>query len=197
MRLKKQVVTDSLAYQQYLDTQFNRTWCKRYAPLPIHTKILVEKIIEFTDIAHCAVLCVGCRNTAEIDYFWSKGAMKVIGIDLYSKSKDILVMDMHQMNFPENSFDVVFCSHSLEHAYNTQQAISQIVRAARPGALLAIEVPIQYETRGADRVDFESLLGLQEAFKPYISKVLWGEEQVPNTPSNPYDIAIARTILLV
>ena len=193
-RLKQKMWQRSHAYEQYLDIQLHRTLSKKETPLQTRTKSLIDKAAELVDLAKCDVLCVGSRNTAEIDYFRSKGAKNVVGIDLYSEYQDILVIDMHDMTFPDNHFDVIYSSHSLEHAYDVQKVISEIIRVGRSGALVVIEVPIRYETRGADLVDFGSCANIHAVFEPCVEKVLWCEEQEPSSPSNSSGTAIARTI---
>jgi hypothetical protein len=64
----------------------------------------------------------------------------------------------------------------LEHAQNPSQVISEIVRVARSGAVVAIEVPVEFEPRGADLVDFNCLDRLHEAFSPHLSQVLWSDQ---------------------
>ena len=196
-RLKPKAWQSSPEYEQYLDVQLRRTLSKRDASLPKRAEVLIDKVAELIDLAKCDVLCVGSRNASEIDYFRSKGAKSVVGIDLYSEHEAILVMDMHHMIFSDDHFGIIYSSHSLEHAYDVHKAVSEIIRVARPGALMAIEVPVQYETRGADLVDFGGLRNLHAVFEPHIARVLWSNEQPPHTPWNDSGNAVVRTIFSV
>jgi len=195
--LKPKAWQSSPEYEQYLDTQLRRTLSKKNAPLPKHAPILIDKMVEFIDPTQSDVLCIGSRNTAEIDYFRSKGAKNVVGIDLYSEDQAILVMDMHQMTFPDDHFDIIYSCHSLEHAYDIQKVVNEIVRVGRPGGLVVIEVPVRYETKGADLVDFGNCAGLHAAFEPYVATVLWCDEQPPYSSNNDSGTAIVRTIFSV
>lgn len=180
-------------YRNYLETQLRRTLTKRQVPLPARAQVLIDKIAQVVDIAQCEVLCVGCRNMAEITQFRRKGAKHVVGIDLYSSHPDIVVMDMHAMQFSDNQFDLIYSSHSLEHSYDVRRVVREIVRVARSQAWVAIEVPIQYETRGADLVDFGSLENLYAVFVPYLAKVLWSDER-PAGDQGPATICAIFTI---
>lgn len=185
-------------YRAYLRIQFERTLPKRYQPLMRRTQLLVDRTVELGETHPVGpVLCIGCRNAAEVDYFRSKGLSPVVGIDLFSESPDILVMDMHRMTFPDNHFGVIYAAHSLEHAANIQEAIREIVRVARSGARVAIEVPVRYDTRGADLIDFRDCATLHQAFQPYVGQVLWSEEQPPHMPDNESGTAIARTVFVI
>jgi SAM-dependent methyltransferase len=174
--LERIVGTSSASYQQYLNLQLKRTFQKRRSPLQPRTRVLVDRLAEQVDLSRCRILCVGCRNTAELDYFHVKGCRDVYGIDLHSLRADILVMDMHHMTFPDGHFDIIYSSHSLEHAHDPSQVIMEIIRVARSGALVAIEVPVEFEPRGADLVDFKSLDQLYQVFSPHITQVLWSEQ---------------------
>lgn len=194
-QMQHKIYANTRDYQVYLTRQLRRTLSKRKSPLRKRTKILVDKLSEFVDLSECDVLCIGPRNTMEIDYIRSKGAKSVIGIDLYSEHKDIRIMDMHNMTFANNSFDVVYSSHSLEHSYDLQQAVNEIIRVARPHAYIAIEMPVQFKPQGVDLVNIGNIQALYASFEEHVSQTLWVEEQQPNTPRNNGGTAIVRVIL--
>jgi SAM-dependent methyltransferase len=50
-------------------------------------------------------------------------------------------MDIHQIPFDADSFDMVLCNHVLEHVNNDVQAISEITRVLRPGGKAILQVP--------------------------------------------------------
>ena len=50
-------------------------------------------------------------------------------------------MDIHQMPFPDNSFDTVLCNHVLEHVDDDIQAMREIARVLKPGGLAIMQVP--------------------------------------------------------
>lgn len=185
-------------YRKYLRTQLTRTLSKKDVEPGLRAKLLIDRLIDLgSPPPDPLVLCIGCRNTMEMEYFRGKGLSNVIGIDLFSESPDIFVMDMHQMTFPNDHFDIVLASHSLEHAYDVHKVVKEIIRVACPGALVAIEVPVQYETRGADLVDFGNSRNLHAVFEPYIARVLWSDEQPPHTPWNDSGNAVVRTVFTV
>ncbi len=175
MQQRLQVPSNN-AYTDYLNNQLRRTIYKNDNQLKPRTKYLVDKLVSLIDLNQTEVLCIGCRNYTEIDYLYSKGAGKVIGIDLMSNHPDILVMDMHHMTFPNNSFDVIYSSHSLEHAYDPQQVANEISRVCKTQGIVLIEVPVRYQTRGADLVDLVDHQGIYRLFGSNHIKRLWEEE---------------------
>ena len=42
-------------------------------------------------------------------------------------------MNIEDIQFPENSFDVIFCNHVLEHVENFDRAVQELHRVLRPG----------------------------------------------------------------
>ncbi len=51
-------------------------------------------------------------------------------------------MDVHQIPFEDNSFDVVFCNHVLEHVDDDIQACREINRVLKPGGWGIIQSPV-------------------------------------------------------
>jgi SAM-dependent methyltransferase len=50
-------------------------------------------------------------------------------------------MDIHQIPFPGNTFDVVLCNHVLEHVNNDIQALCEIERVLKPHGFAILQVP--------------------------------------------------------
>lgn len=60
--------------------------------------------------------------------------------DIESPLADVK-MDIHQIPFGENTFDVVLCNHVLEHVKNDILAMQEIHRVLKPGGLAILQVP--------------------------------------------------------
>jgi SAM-dependent methyltransferase len=183
-------------YRDYLGTQLRRTLSKRETDPGVGAVALINRVAE-QQPSGGAVLCVGCRNSLELDRFRSHGFDQVVGIDVFSQRADILVMDMHEMTFDEDSFDVVYASHALEHSYDANRVVREIGRVARDGAVVGVEVPVRAQASSADRLVFSGLEELRGAFRPYIGKELLAEEQPPHTPTNEQGTEIARLVFRV
>jgi SAM-dependent methyltransferase len=180
-------------YRGYLATQLRRTLSKREINSGVGAVTLINRVAE-EQPSGGAVLCVGCRNTLELDWFRSRGFEDVVGIDIFSQRADILVMDMHEMSFTDNSFDVVYASHSLEHSYDVDRVVREIARVARDGAVVGIEIPVRAKASDADRIVFSGLDELRDAFRPHIGQELMGEEEPPHSATNEQGTEIARLV---
>lgn len=180
-------------YRDYLATQLRRTLSKRETDPGAGAVALINRVAE-EQPSGGAVLCVGCRNALELDRFRARGFDDVVGIDVFSQRADILVMDMHEMSFPDDSFDVVYASHALEHSYDAERVVREVGRVARDGAVVGVEVPVRAQASAADRLVFSGLEELRALFEPLIGEELLAEEQPPHTATNEQGTDIARLV---
>ncbi|WP_457616344.1 class I SAM-dependent methyltransferase [Lutibacter sp.] len=63
-----------------------------------------------------------------------------ITADLYSPIADVKA-DICNLPFANNSFDVVFCNHVLEHIEDDKKAMSELYRVLKPGGMGIFQVP--------------------------------------------------------
>jgi ubiquinone/menaquinone biosynthesis C-methylase UbiE len=103
-------------------------------------------------------------------------------------------MDMHAMSFPDDSFDVVYASHALEHSYDVERVVREIARVARDRAVVGVEVPVRAQASDADRVVFSGIDELRRAFGSYLGQELLAEEQPPRTARNEQGTEIGRLV---
>ena len=61
--------------------------------------------------------------------------------DLLSPWADIK-MDVHNIPFEDNKFDVVICNHVLEHVKDSKKVMSELYRVMQPGGWGIFQVPI-------------------------------------------------------
>ena len=57
--------------------------------------------------------------------------------------------DLHKAPFEDNTFDVIFCNHVLEHVENAEQCMSELYRMMTPGGFGIFQIPQdvnRYET---------------------------------------------------
>jgi SAM-dependent methyltransferase len=72
--------------------------------------------------------------------------MAIPGVDYLSADlispHAMVKMDITDIDLPDSSFDIVYCSHILEHVTDDLKAMSEMVRVLKPGGLALIQVPI-------------------------------------------------------
>lgn len=147
-RSTNQSDTPVFTYEDYITSQLNRSLVKASYDTSTQTEYLLSHLWPMLGSNnHPRVLCVGCRNSYELDKIEQAGASQVVGIDLHSNDPRILVMDMHVLQFPDASFDVVYSCHSLEYALEPEKVCKEFVRVLKPGGFIVVEVPVGFHTQ--------------------------------------------------
>jgi predicted SAM-dependent methyltransferase len=67
--------------------------------------------------------------------------LKYIKADLYPAAADVLKVDMLDMQFADQSFDIVIANHVLEHVADSLAALREIRRVLRQGGLAILQTP--------------------------------------------------------
>ncbi len=76
--------------------------------------------------------------------FCSLGNLSYVSADLHDRNA-MLKMDITDIFFKDNVFDMILCSHVLEHVRDDRKAMSEMFRVLKPGGLLVAVVPIDRE----------------------------------------------------
>jgi SAM-dependent methyltransferase len=137
--------------------------------------------------ADAKVLCIGPRNEAELLLLHLYGFRleNVTGVDLFSYSPKIRCMDMHQLEFPDDTFDVVYVAWALTYSGDVSRACSEIARVVKPGGIVAAAIAHSAVDHVVDPTNapvgttvdggIPELLGY---FEPHVDWVFW-QEQAP------------------
>lgn len=120
------------------------------------TKILINLILQ-TCQKHpqCRrnikdILVIGCGNGSEVVEIKSSiaQARKVIGIDIEDRfdnqtanQADLRIGDVTNLEFDNQSFDLVYSHHVLEHVNNPQKALQEARRVLRESGIFYVGVP--------------------------------------------------------
>lgn len=157
--------------------------------------INILRSVQSIKIDQARVLTIGPRNEVELLLLRLYGfkANKITAIDLFSYSPHIQIMDMHNLAFPDDSFDVTYSAYTLRYSDKVDMACCEIARCTRSGGLVAISfvtenLPVKLAgERGA--IIGTQLYGgvseLLEMFSGQVESVLWREEYVLDNPIAP------------
>jgi len=98
---------------------------------------IFEKKIKLLHIAPESSLKYILRNSKNIDYH--------TGVKYYEGfyySPDTSILDIENITYPDNEFDVIICNHVLEHVDNDKIAMAELYRVLKPGGWAILQVPI-------------------------------------------------------
>ncbi|MEQ9303309.1 MAG: class I SAM-dependent methyltransferase [Marinoscillum sp.] len=88
-----------------------------------------------------------------IDRFESLTNLEYITGDIESPLAKVK-MDIHEIPFEENSFDVIFCNHVLEHVHDDIKAMKEMRRVLKPGGWAILQVPFFYPLKNETYEDW-------------------------------------------
>lgn len=129
---------------EYLDKvqKYNAivTFSKYYTTTRRAEEFIRWAACELENLKDKKVLLIGPRNVQEFYICWLYGFSKgnVRGIDLYKTSKNIDVMDMHNIKYPDESFDVVICINTLSYASDVKKCVREAMRILRKDGLYVV-----------------------------------------------------------
>jgi len=84
--------------------------------------------------------------------------------ELYDKKGNIINMDVENLMFEDNAFDLIYSWGVLHHTPNMEKAIDEVYRVLKPGGKIIIMIYNRYSLVGLQLYILHGLL----KFKPFI-----------------------------
>ncbi|OJU75674.1 MAG: hypothetical protein BGO09_12175 [Bacteroidetes bacterium 47-18] len=113
----------------------------KYRPTDLNRKCVSHILNEVTDDME-SVIDIGCGRGYFLEQLVKKGARNIWGCDLFDAvpvpGTQYQKGNIENLPFPDNSFDVVICSHILEHVKDFDKAVSEIKRIARKKVIVTV-----------------------------------------------------------
>lgn len=122
------------------------------------------------DVSGLDILCVGCGTGEECHHLKSLGARHIVGIDIsdgliaYARKSypdmDFHVMDMEQLTFPPESFDLVYSSLVMHYVDSWKNTLESVHSVLKPGGkfLFSTHHPVTWGAERTRTVDVRSSL---------------------------------------
>jgi SAM-dependent methyltransferase len=127
---------------------FSRTEAARY-----QREAFIARFARFSAWRGKSVLEVGCGTGCDLSMFGRHGA-RVVGVDLTPNSAAlaaqrlrhhgaaglVMVGDCEQLPFDDDIFDLVYSWGVIHHTPNTERAVAEIIRVAKPGGSVTVMI---------------------------------------------------------
>jgi len=112
----------------------------RYTDL---SKKSIDNIVaNLGDDKTASIADVGCGTGFVVKQIQNSGYCNVCGVDLVPQSAfesvEIIEGNIEALPFPNNAFDIIVCSHTLEHVLDLPKAISELKRVAKTKLILTV-----------------------------------------------------------
>ena len=131
------------------------------------------------------ILVIGPRNEAELLLLnlYRFPFEDIEAIDIFSYSPLIKLHDMHDIQFPAGTFDVVYSAWTLPYAHDLGKVVEEVVRVLKPGGIVACGYSVE---KAVSTIGGKSLQGgndLKALFEPHVEWMYW-QESLPLEHSN-------------
>ena len=128
------------SYEEYLDVQVKTNTSR--IPWTLDKAHVRAQDIENMKSLYVGrrCLCVGCRHDEEVEDF-NRNGFQALGIDILPTTKQIQG-DINKLEnyFSENSFDIGYSCHSLEHTFDPIHFMQMIRKICLEGLYLVIPI---------------------------------------------------------
>lgn len=84
------------------------------------------------------ILLIGSRSENELLYLKSYGFQNITCIDILSYSPRIKCMDMHNLIFRKNKFDIVICGWTMVYSQNEKKCADEIIRVSKNKSIILL-----------------------------------------------------------
>ena len=125
------------------------------------------------------VLCIGARYGIEVEVFKQLGFSNISAIDIYPRSKSVIEADMHNLPFTENSFEIIYTHHSLDHSLFPEKAVKEMYRVSNKTAYWIHTIPFN-DYGKEEAIDFDSSNEIIMLFKKYTNEIIYKQEVIRN-----------------
>ena len=110
--------------------------------------------------------------------------------------KAMVKMDITEIDFPNNTFNIIYCSHVLEHIQNDRKAIAELYRVLHHGGWAVLQVPISVEKTYEDPAIIDPE-GRKKHFGQWDHVRCCGPDYVERIRAAGFDVQVFRSTDLV
>ncbi len=172
--------SSNMKTREYLQVQSETSaWTRQSGGRQIAVRDSVQYFCDFVPTS--ATICeIGCGDGYALDLLNSFGYSSVVGCDVnISKlqiakqhSNIVSLQDAHKLGFPNNAFDAIYCTHTLEHTHDGYTVLAELYRILRPKGIVFVIVPDHEPLYGDTFVEPEAVIPLEERSATHFEDLL-------------------------
>ncbi len=120
-----------------------------------------------------SILDAGSRDGWVVEFLNSLGYTNVIGVELlqdyvdYGKGekRNVIQGDLHNLEFKDNYFHIVYCRHVLEHCLDLTLVLNELMRVTKIGGALYCSFPLEKDTHGKHTIAIPNIYAARKVLK--------------------------------
>lgn len=123
------------------------------------------------------ILVIGPRNEAELLLLnlYRFPFEDIEAIDIFSYSPLIKLQDMHDLQFPDGTFDIVYSAWTLPYAHDLAKVVREVVRVLKPRGIVATGYSLE---KAVSKIGGQAVTGsrdLKALLEPHVDWMYWQE----------------------
>ena len=123
--------------------------------------------------------------------WFKRHGIKVKTADLFDKRAD-LKLDLTSIDLPDESEDIIFCNHVLEHVSDYNVALSELSRVLRKGGMLIISFPIDNASESVREQETGSVEERIRLFGQYDHLRVFGKDSRQMLEKAGFDVEVIK-----
>jgi len=110
-------------------------------------------------------------------------------------TKDISIIDITEINYPDNTFDVILCNHVLEHISDDLKAMRELYRVLKGGGWAILQVPISKSLKQTfEDVSVKSAKEREKVFGQFDHVRIYGQDYPHRLAKAGFDVHIHNPV---
>ncbi len=120
----------------------NRFWCPHCQShdRERHLRLFLDALSLLDCVRGGAILHMA-PETRLAEFVLTHGPSLYVSGDLNPNNENVRKIDLQQIPFPDETFDLLICNHTLEHVDDATAALREMRRVLKPGARLICQTP--------------------------------------------------------
>jgi predicted SAM-dependent methyltransferase len=123
--------------------------------------------------------------------FKSYNNIEYLSADINPK-KAMIKEDITRISFADNSFDIIFCSHVLEHIEHDRMAMRELYRIIKPEGFAILQVPIKNRENTFEDFNIKDPMERKKVFGHSDHVRIYGKDYIDRLKESGFNVKVDR-----